>query len=90
MARNSLKEKSTHVLQFSLYLNLVPHKYLFLPPFWLREITTLCMSHCGINGMRTAGNMPGHFRILSQEKRIMIPYIHLRFLQWTRRFPEII
>jgi len=32
------------------------------------------MSHWGITGMRIAGNMPGHFRILSQEKRIIIPY----------------
>jgi hypothetical protein len=47
------------------------------------------MSHCGINGMRIAGNMPGHFRLLSKEKRIIIPYLHMRFLQGTRRFPEI-
>jgi len=47
------------------------------------------MSHWAINGVRNAGNMPGHFRILSQEKRIINPYLQLRFLQGTRRFPEI-
>jgi len=37
------------------------------------------MSQWGINGMRIAGNMLGHFRILSHEKRIIIPYLHPRF-----------